>query len=99
MKTMQDIFELALVIEKLKSIVETSWRFETTSDRLKTDISVWSESTPFSTDIQIRYMEMNNKIKQVILDTVAELEVERDRQMLSYMTMNKEDKKEEETEE
>lgn len=96
MKTMQDIFELALVIEKLKSIVETSWRFETTSDRLKTDISVWSESTPFSTDIQIRYMEMNNKIKQVILDTVAELEVERDRQMLSYMTMNKEDKKEDE---
>lgn len=85
-KTLNDIFRLAEVISKLKESMTSSWRFESSSDKLKTEITIWAGEEPFPLEVQTRYAKINSDIKELVRQMISELEQERDNLMLSYMS-------------
>lgn len=75
---LKDIFDLTVLIDNLKTQLSSSYNFETSNKKLKTDISIWNKTGEFDINTQQRYIKFNEDVKTLLTELIVELEDKRD---------------------
>ena len=88
---LKDIFDLTVLIDNLKTQLSSSYNFETSNKKLKTDISIWNKTGEFDINIQQRYIKFNEDVKTLLTELIVELEDKRDNLTLNILNVKDKD--------
>ena len=88
---LKDIFDLTVLIDNLKTELASSYNFETSNKKLKTDISIRNKTGEFDINIQQRYIKFNEDVKTLLTELIVELEDKRDNLTLNILNVRDKD--------
>lgn len=88
---LKDIFDLTVLIDNLKTQLASSYNFETSNKKLKTDINIWNKTGEFDINIQQRYIKFNEDVKTLLTELIVELEDKRDNLTLNILNVKDKD--------